>query len=116
MNSEDLIVIKNFIKYLNSDSIKEEVKSDGFHIYSKEIQEFWEYCQDNNIFLEYNGKEREYLRDKDINDMNIEEIRKNLDIIFYGERIAWGNIMHNINNKRLISLLERLVVLYNDFK
>ena len=57
MNSEDLIVIKNFIKYLNSDSIKEEVKSDGFHIYSNEIQEFWEYCQDNNIFLEYNGKE-----------------------------------------------------------
>lgn len=110
MNNNDINVIKDFINYLNSNNNKYDEVVDGHYNYSKEILEFWEYSQNNNIFLDYNGtEERIYLRNKDVNDMNIEDIRKSLDIIFYGERLAEGNIIHNINNGRLLDLLNKLI-------
>ena len=112
--NDSIQVFNDFIQYLNSESQKYEISDDYHYRYSNEILNFWQYCENNNIFLPYKGKEeRIYLISKSVDTMNLEEIRKNLDVIFYGERLASGNIMHNINNGRLIELLKRVIILVN---
>lgn len=111
MNKENILTIQEFIAYLKDVGDNFLLSStDGYPRYSKEIIDFWGYCQDNNIFLDYNGpKERIYLRNKNISEMTISEMQKHLDAIFYGERFADGNIGSYIKSGRMLNLLEELV-------
>jgi len=54
-------------------------------------------------------EERIYLRNKNVNEMTIDEIRKHLDAIFYGEHLALGNIFGYIKSGRILNLLEETI-------
>lgn len=109
MGEDNKKVIRDFIDYLNSNSIKYEFKNGGWS-YDSKIYDFISYCYDNDIVLKYDSiEERKELQLKNIEEMSINDIRKYLYALFSGERFSSGMIMKSIKEDQLLKVLEKLV-------
>ena len=109
MSEDNKKVIRDFISYLNSDTIKYSFNN-GVWSYNSKIYEFISYCYENDIVLKYdNIEERKELQKKDINKMSKVELRKYLFILFSGERFSSGMIMQSIKSGKLKTSLEKLL-------
>ena len=109
MSEDNKKVIRDFISYLNSDTIKYSFNNGGWS-YDSKIYEFISYCYENDIVLKYdNIEERKELQKKDIDKMSKVELRKYLFIVFSGERFCSGMIMQGMNKRRLLKALKKLI-------
>lgn len=109
MSEDNKKVIRDFISYLNSDTIKYSFNNGGWS-YDSKIYEFISYCYENDIVLKYdNIEERKELQKKDIDKMSKVELRKYLFIVFSGERFCSGMIMQRIKSGKLKTSLEKLL-------
>lgn len=110
ISKENRKIIIDFIKYLETDSKKYEFICGGWS-YEEPIYNFLDFLLEQKIIIEYkNAGEREVLINKDdnIDIMNMEEIRKYLNALFYSERFHEGIVMHKIKSDKLIKALKRL--------
>lgn len=109
MREDNKKVIRDFIDYLNSNSIKYEFKNGGWS-YDSKMYDFISYCYDNDIILKYDSiEERKKLMLKNVEEMSINDIKKYLYVIFNGERFSSGMIMKSIKDDQLLKVLVRLV-------
>lgn len=109
MSEDNKKVIRDFISYLNSDTIKYSFNNGGWS-YDSKVYDFISYCYENDIILKYSSvEERKELQKKDINKMSKVELRKYLFILFSGERFCSGMIMQSIKSGKLKTVLEKLL-------
>lgn len=109
MSEDNKKVIRDFISYLNSDTIKYSFNNGSWSCDSR-VYDFISYCYENDIVLKYdNIEERKELQKKDINKMPKIELRKYLFVLFNGERFCSGMIMQSIKSGKLKSSLEKLL-------
>lgn len=110
MKSEDKKIISDFILFLESDTEKGKWQN-GSYSYAMEIRNFIEYVFDSGIALQYeNSEERQrLLNEKAVSDMNIEEIRKYIFMVFSCERFSDGLIMSHIKKGKLAEALKKLL-------
>lgn len=109
MSEDDKKVIRDFISYLNSDTIKYSFNN-GDWSYDSKVYDFISYCYKNDIILKYDSiEERKALQKKDIEEMSKVELRKYLFILFSGERFCSGMIMQRIKSGKLKTSLEKLL-------
>lgn len=110
MKSEDKKIISNFILFLESENEKWKWQNGGYS-YAVEIRNFIEYIFDSGIALQYeNAEERQrLLNEKAIIDMNVEELRKYIFMVFSCERFSDGLIMSNIKKGKLATALKKLI-------
>ena len=108
MSEDNKKVIRDFINYLNSNTIKYSFNNGDWN-YDSKVYDFISYCYENDIVLKYdNIEERKELQKKDINKMSKVELRKYLFILFSGERFCSGMIMQSIKSGKLKAVLEKL--------
>ena len=109
MSEDNKKVIRDFINYLNSNTIKYSFNNGGWS-YDSRVYDFISCCYENDIVLKYdNIEERKELQKKDIDEMSKVELRKYLFIVFSGERFSSGMIMKNIKSGKLKTVLEKLL-------
>ena len=109
MREDNKKVIRDFISYLNSDTIKYSFNNGGWS-YDSKIYDFISYCYENDIVLKYDSiEERKELQKKYIDNMSKAELRKYLFIVFSGERFSSGMIMQSIKSGRFKISLEKLL-------
>ena len=109
MSEDNKKVIRDFINYLNSDTIKYSFNNVGWN-YDSKVYDFISYCYENDIVLKYdNIEERKELQKKDIDEMSKIELRKYLFIVFSGERFSSGMIMQSIKSSKIKLVLEKLL-------
>lgn len=109
MSEDNKKVVKDFISYLNSDTIKYSFNN-GSWSYDSKVYDFISYCYENDIVLKYDSiEERKALQKKDIDNMSKVELRKYLFILFSGERFCSGMIMQSIKSSKLLFSLEQLI-------
>ncbi len=109
MSEDNKKVIRDFISYLNSDTIKYSFNN-GDWSYDSKVYDFISYCYKNDIILKYDSiEERKALQKKDIEEMSKVELRKYLFILFSGERFCSGMIMQSIKSGKLKTSLEKLL-------
>ena len=109
MSEDNKKVIRDFISYLNSDTIKYSFNN-GDWSYDSKVYDFISYCYKNDIILKYDSiEERKALQKKDIEEMSKVELRKYLFILFSGERFCSGMIMQRIKSGKLKTSLEKLL-------
>ena len=79
MSEDNKKVIRDFINYLNSNTIKYSFNNGDWN-YDSKVYDFIGYCYENDIVLKYDSiEERKELQKKDINKMSKVELRT----IFY---------------------------------
>ena len=109
MSQDNKKAIRDFISYLNSDTIKYSFNNGGWS-YDSKVYDFISYCYENDIILKYDSiEERKALQKKDIEEMSKVELKKYLFILFSGERFCSGMIMQSIKSGKLKSSLEKLL-------
>ena len=109
MSEDNKKVIRDFISYLNSDTIKYSFNN-GSWSYDSRVYDFIGYCYENDVVLKYdNIEERKELQKKDIEEMSKIELKKYLFVLFNGERFCSGMIMQSIKSGKLKSSLEKLL-------
>lgn len=109
MSDDNKKAIRDFISYLNSDTIKYSFNNGGWS-YDSKVYNFINYCYENDIILKYGSiEERKELQKKDINKMSKVELRKYLFILFSGERFCSGMIMQSIKSGKLKLVLDKVI-------
>ena len=109
MSEDNKKVIRDFISYLNSDTIKYSFNNGGWS-YDSKVYDFISYCYKNDIILKYDSiEERKALQKKDIEEMSKVELRKYLFILFSGERFSSGIIMRSIKSGKLKLVLDKAI-------
>ena len=109
MSEDNKKVIRDFINYLNSNTIKYSFNNGGWS-YDSRVYDFISYCYENDIVLKYDSiEERKALQKKDIDEMSKIELKKYLFVLFNGERFCSGMIMQSIKSGKLKSSLEKLL-------
>ena len=109
MSEDNKKVIRDFISYLNSDTIKYSFNNGGWS-YDSKVYDFISYCYKNDIILKYDSiEERKALQKKDIEAISKVELKKYLFILFSGERFCSGMIMKSMKEMRLLQSLKRLI-------
>ena len=109
MSEDNKKVIRDFINYLNSNTIKYSFNNGGWS-YDSRVYDFISYCYENDIVLKYDSiEERKALQKKDIDEMSKIELKKYLFVLFNGERFCSGMIMQRIKSGKLKTSLERLL-------
>lgn len=109
MREDNKKVIRDFVSYLNSDTIRYSFNN-GDWSYDSKVYDFISYCYENNIVFKYDSiEERKKLQEKDIYNMSKVELRKYLFILFSGERFSSGMIMQSIKSGKLKTSLEKLL-------
>lgn len=109
MSEDNKKVIRDFINYLNSNTIKYSFNNGDWN-YDSKVYDFISYCYENDVVLKYdNIEERKELQKKDIDNMSKVELRKYLFILFSGERFCSGMIMQSIKSSKLKLSLEKIL-------
>ena len=109
MSEDNKKAIRDFISYLNSDTIKYSFNNGGWS-YDSKVYDFISYCYENDIIFKYDSiEERKALQKKDIEEMSKVELKKYLFILFSGERFCSGMTMQSIKSGKLKSSLEKLL-------
>ena len=109
MSEDNKKVIRDFINYLNSNTIKYSFNNGDWN-YDSKVYDFISYCSENDVVLKYdNIEERKALQKKDIEEMSKVELRKYLFIVFSGERFSSGIIMKSIKSGKLKLVLDKVI-------